>query len=78
MDFGNAAYQLIEFCLNLLPTSPFDFLKDLSNSPVHEWLRYLNWFIPINTFVAIMETWCAAILIYYVIQIALRWANAIE
>ena len=78
MDFGQAAYDLAEHLLGLLPDSPFKFLSDLSNNPVYDWLGNLNWFIPITDMVVILENWCAAILLYYVIQIGLRWVNAIE
>ena len=74
----NAVYGAIEGALKLLPTSPFAFLQNYSNSSIGQWLRWLNWFIPISSFVSILEAWCAAILIYYVIQIILRWAKAIE
>lgn len=74
----NAVYNAIEAALSILPDSPFKFLSDYSTSPVGQWLGYLNWFIPINTFLSIVQLWLAAILIYYVIQIILRWAKAIE
>ena len=77
-SLGQWAYDLAESALSILPDSPFIFLRDMSNSPVAQWLGQLNWFIPINTFVAILQLWCTAILVYYVIQIALRWAKAIE
>lgn len=75
---GQWAYDLAEGALSLLPDSPFQFLTSMSNSPVAQWLGVLNWFIPISTFVAILSTWCTSILVYYVIQIGLRWAKAIE
>lgn len=77
-SLGQWAYDLAEGALSLLPSSPFAFLADLSNSAIYQWLGILNWFVPIAIFVAILESWCTAILIYYVIQIALRWAKAIE
>jgi len=77
-SLGQWAYDLAEAALSLLPNSPFLFLQEMSNSPVVQWLAWLNWFIPINTFVAILEAWCSAILVYYVIQIMMRWAKAIE
>lgn len=71
-------YDAIEGALSFLPDSPFLFLQDFGNSPVGQWLGWLNWFIPIQAFVVILEAWCSAILVYYVIQIILRWAKAIE
>jgi hypothetical protein len=71
-------YNVIEGALSMLPDSPFRFLYSYSNSVVGEWLGWLNWFIPVNSFVSILTAWCAAILIWYVIAIILRWAQAVE
>lgn len=79
MDGLNAAvYNVIEAALSILPDSPFAFLRDFGNSEIGEWLGWLNWFIPVTSFVSILAAWCSAIAIYYVIQIILRWAKAIE
>jgi hypothetical protein len=71
-------YNVIEGALSILPDSPFQFLYSYSNSVIGEWLGWLNWFIPVNSFVSILAAWCSAILVWYVIQIILRWAKAIE
>lgn len=76
--FGQWCYDLAEGALNMLPASPFAFIKDMSASGFADWLAVFNWFIPVNVFVGILETWCSAILLYYVVQIVLRWAKAIE
>lgn len=64
--------------INLFPASPFTILDELSNSIVYEWLQYLNWFIPVNTFVGILEAWLVCVGIYYGFQIVLRWIKVIE
>lgn len=64
--------------INLFPASPFTILDELSNSIVYEWLQYLNWFIPVNTFVGILEGWLLCVGIYYGFQIVLRWIKVIE
>lgn len=64
--------------INLLPESPFVILDELSGSEFYEWLQFLNWFIPVNTFVSILEGWLVAVAIYYVYQIVLRWVKVIE
>ena len=46
--------------VELFPASPFTILDELSNSEVYEWLRMVNWFIPIGTFVSILEGWLSA------------------
>jgi len=76
--FGQWVYDLAEAFLNLLPDSPFHFIRNMGNGVIGEWLSYINWFVPIQSFVAIVEAWASAIMIYYVYQIGLRWAKAIQ
>lgn len=64
--------------VELFPESPFTVLDRLSSSEFYEWLRMLNWFIPVNTFVSILESWLVAVGLYYVYQIVLRWIKVIE
>ena len=64
--------------IELFPASPFTILDELSNSEVYEWLRMVNWFIPIGTFVSILEGWLVCVAAYYVYQIVLRWIKVIE
>lgn len=68
------AVKVVEF----FPESPFTILDRMSDSDYYEWLRMVNWFIPINTFVSIFESWLAAVGLYYVYQIVLRWVKVIE
>ena len=64
--------------VELFPASPFTILDELSNSEVYEWLRMVNWFVPIGTFVGILEGWLACVAAYYVYQVVLRWVKVIE
>ena len=64
--------------IKLFPTSPFVILEEMASSDFYEWLQMLNWFIPIKTFVGILETWLSAVAIYYVYQVVLRWVKVIE
>jgi len=64
--------------IELFPASPFTVLDELSNSEVYEWLRMVNWFIPIGTFVGIFEGWLVCVAAYYVYQVVLRWVKVIE
>lgn len=61
--------------LSLLPHSPFTGVLDAMESLPY--LNYLNWFIPVSTFVAIGELWLAAIGVYYLYSIILRWIKAV-
>lgn len=65
--------------LALLPDSPFSFLYELgTTSAISDVLGMVNWFIPIYSWVAILEGWLTCVAIYYVYQVVLRWLNAIE
>lgn len=65
--------------LSLLPDSPFKILDTLDpTGQIAEWLGFVNWFVPIYSFVGILEGWLACVALYYVYQIVLRWLNAIE
>lgn len=67
---------LLDQVLQYLPGSPFQsFLKGMGNLP---YLKYLNYFIPIQQMIAIGEAWLVAILLYYAYVIVLRWIKAID
>lgn len=72
---------LIAFAITvveLLPESPFVALEELAIAEAYQWLKWVNWFIPINSFIAILEAWLVAVGIYYGVQIVLRWVKVIE
>lgn len=64
--------------IEIFPASPFGILDELSGSVAYEWLQFLNWFIPVGTFVSIFEAWLTGVAIYYIYQIVLRWIKVIE
>ena len=71
---------LIEFLVDvveLLPESPFLILDDMIEDEFADILKMVNWFIPFGTLMVILEVWLSAVLVYYVIQIILRWAKVI-
>jgi hypothetical protein len=61
--------------VDLLPSSP---IKAIDNSVVQQYLGMVNWIIPISDMEAEMLAFCAAVLIYYGIQIVMRWGKMIE
>lgn len=76
MDLINKGLMAI---LSLLPDSPFKILDDMTATGViAEWLGYVNWFVPIYSFIGILEAWLLCIGIYYIYQAGLRWLNVIE
>lgn len=59
---------IVSFLLGILPSSPFQaFLKA---SEVHEYLAAINYFIPLDNFVAIGSAWLTAIVPWIVSQFA--------
>lgn len=72
-EFFNSLLGEIFF---FLPDSPFSAYLDLVSDIT--WLKWLNWFIPIDTFVAIGMSWLSAVGGYYAYQAILRWARAVE
>lgn len=68
--------QFLDTVLKVLPTSPFkDFINALGELP---YLGYLNYFVPIGTFIKIGTAWLGAIALFYLYSIVLRWIRAIE
>lgn len=73
--------SLVEFAISvieLFPESPFLILEELSTTEFYDLLRFLNWFIPINTFITIFDTWLVGVALYYAYQVVLRWIKVIE
>ena len=75
---SDALVDLAVSAIELFPASPFTILDELSSSEVYEWLRMVNWFVPIGTFVGILEAWLTCVAVYYAYQIVLRWIKVIE
>lgn len=65
----------LNFLFSFLPDSPF---KILSNSPLGEYVKSLNYFFPIREMLSICELWVVAIATYKLYEIVLRWIKAIE
>ena len=59
--------------VSFLPSSPIVYLQTIPE--VEKYLGMVNWFIPIFS---LTEVWLIAIVIYYIVQIALRWIKVIE
>ncbi len=67
------------FVLSLLPDSPFALLDKMDpTGEIAKILGFVNWFIPIYSFVGILEGWLVCIAVYYIYQVVLRWFKAIE
>lgn len=75
---SNALVSFAVGVIELFPTSPFVVLDELTQMEFYTWLQYLNWFIPVNTFISILEAWLVGVGLYYAYQIVLRWVKVIE
>ncbi len=62
--------------LDALPKSPIYYLT--SNPEVEKVMGYVNFFIPVYTIVGMLEAWLFAILVYYGLQMILRWIKFVE
>lgn len=66
---------ILSVIFSILPPSPFTII---SNTPLKEYLPYINYFVPVNEIVNILQLWLVAVGGYYIYQVALRWIKAIE
>ena len=59
----------------VLPTSPFrDFIDSVAGIP---YLGYLNWFVPVGDILVVMGVWLAAITLFHIYSIVMRWLKVI-
>ena len=69
--------KVLELTLILLPDSPFR-KYIIQNDTIREYVSYINFFVPVAQILIVLEMWCSAIAIFYLVQIVLRWCKAIE
>lgn len=78
-DLLNAAkswlLNILSLLLSFLPDSPFAFEGAAEFSEV---MGYVNYFIPVSSFLGILTAWLAAIAVYYISLVVLRWVKVIE
>lgn len=60
----------IGLLFKVLPTSPF--LAYIGWSGMSEYLPYINYFIPIDSFIVIGEAWLIALTAWFIVKIAIR------
>lgn len=72
---GNALNDVLGWILCVLPDSPF---KLLSNSPISDYIGYINYFIPIDYILSTLSLWLIAVGAYYGYKVILAWIKAIN
>lgn len=75
--FMNKMLELAETVLGWLPRSPFADSQLLSIQD-SQGLSWLNWFFPVHDALILTASWVAAIALFYLASILLRWVKAIE
>lgn len=70
-----ALASIAKLAVQILPKSPFTYID---NSPIAEYIGYLNWIIPIEQMITLTGTWLFAITLYYSVSALLRWVKVIE
>ena len=77
MDTMESLWQSFGHTLDaILPKSPFtSVIEKIENLP---YLSYVNWFVPVKDMIKIMSVWVAAIAIYYLAMVVLRWIKVIQ
>ena len=76
MDFAAALAKFKDFLIAVLPHSPFQ--QYIAQWQGLQWLGWLNWFIPVRGCLQILASWLAALLVYYLYRIILRWIKAVS
>ncbi len=67
--------NFLDLLMDVLPLSPFQSAIDaLEQLP---YLGYLNYFVPVGTFLQISAAWLSAITLFYLYSILMRWIRMI-
>ncbi len=84
MDFINKLISALFDLLGTLLSLVFSFLPDspFASLTIPEYVRtilgYANYFLPISEIVATLGLWSAAIVVYFIYSIVLRFIKAID
>lgn len=64
--------------LQVLPRSPFAEIVSLPEAVLPQWLRWLNWFVPVAEILSVFAAWLVAYGLYLLYRIILRWIKAVS
>ena len=73
--FQELLQEFGSWLLAVLPTSPFRGWLGQFKSHFNPYLGYLNYFVPISDFVAIIGAFLAVVVVYYLYSIIMRWVK---
>ena len=65
--------KFLHLIVSLFPTSPF--LPVIEQIGALPYLGWLNWVLPIGTFLKIGALWLTAIALYYMYMVVARWVK---
>ena len=67
--------NLLSIILSVLPSSPFSGIYSLTLDS--NLLSALAWIVPFPQILAVLQAWIAAVTVFYLYQIVLRWIKAV-
>lgn len=67
--------KILSWVATALPDSPF---KMLDMTPLHDYLPYINYFVPLDFMLSSLSAWGTAVAGYYTYHVILRWARAVK
>lgn len=62
---------------DLLPNSPFAQFNSYISDVIQPYLKWLNWFIPVDWIITAMVVWLGAIASFYLVQAIGRWLKVL-
>lgn len=70
-----SSFRILDQIVEVLPASPFaDAISRFANLP---WLGTLNWFFPVRECLTVMAAWLAAVALFYLYSVIMRWVKLI-
>lgn len=80
MNLDSALINIVNWLLGLLPRSPFrDFIDNFhSDNTISTALKYFNWFFPVTECLTVFSLWLAAVALFYLYSLILRWVKLIS
>ena len=78
IDFMNQLFEKFgNVLINVLPKSPFQpFLASIEVN--HKYVEWLNWFVPVNGIITVIQAWLLAIAGFYVYKAVAHWIGVIS